>query len=103
MAHPAFTMRNPNRVRAVVFAFCMGNTRGFHAQDGQGYHFWSDQVLALDAINPEIAARLARVGDQWARFIPEVSQRLHAQLERIATHPTLSRNTLEIVSKALSL
>jgi aminopeptidase N len=103
MAHPAFTIRNPNRVRAVVFAFCMGNTRGFHAQDGQGYHFWSDQVLALDAINPEIAARLARVGDQWARFIPEVSQRLHAQLERIATHPTLSRNTLEIVSKALSL
>ena len=103
MAHPAFTMRNPNRVRAVVFAFCMGNTRGFHAQDGQGYHFWSDQVLALDAINPEIAARLARVGDQWARFIPEVSQRLHAELERIATHPTLSRNTLEIVSKALSL
>jgi aminopeptidase N len=103
MAHPAFTMRNPNRVRAVVFAFCMSNTRGFHAQDGQGYHFWSDQVLALDAINPEIAARLARVGDQWARFIPEVSQRLHAQLERIATHPTLSRNTLEIVSKALSL
>ncbi len=103
MAHPAFTMRNPNRVRSVVFAFCMSNTRGFHAQDGQGYQFWSDQVLALDAINPEIAARLARAGDQWARFIPEVSQRIHAQLERIATHPTLSRNTLEIVSKALSL
>lgn len=103
MAHPAFTMRNPNRVRSVVFAFCMSNTRGFHAQDGQGYQLWSDQVLALDAINPEIAARLARAGDQWARFIPEVSQRIHAQLERIATHPTLSRNTLEIVSKALSL
>ena len=103
MKHPAFTLRNPNRARSVIFAFCMGNARGFHSPDGTGYAFWGDQVLALDAINPEIAARLARAGDQWVRFIPEVSQRLHAQLERIAKHASLSRNTLEIVSKALSL
>ena len=103
MKHPAFTLRNPNRARSVIFAFCMANPRGFHAPDGTGYAFWGDQVLALDAINPEIAARLARAGDQWVRFIPEVSQRMHAQLERLAKHPSLSRNTLEIVSKALSL
>ncbi len=103
MQHPAFTLRNPNRARSVIFAFCMANPRGFHAPDGSGYAFWGDQVLALDAINPEIAARLARAGDQWARFIPEVSQRIHTQLERLAKHSSLSRNTLEIVSKALSL
>jgi aminopeptidase N len=103
MKHPAFTLKNPNRARSVIFAFCMSNTRGFHAADGRGYEFWSDQVLALDGMNPELAARLARTGDQWTRFIPEVRQRMRAQLERIAAHPSLSRNTLEIVSKALSL
>ena len=61
MAHPAFTLRNPNRARALVFQFCLNNARGMHHPDGSGYAFWADQVLALDALNPEIAAR-ARAG-----------------------------------------
>jgi aminopeptidase N len=103
MAHPAFTLRNPNRARAVIFMFCMGNPSGLHAEDGSGYRFWADQVLALDAINPEIAARLARAFDHWARFIPIVQAQMRVQLQRVATHQGLSRNTLEIVSKALAL
>ena len=103
MAHPAFTLRNPNRARAVIFMFCLGNPNGLHAQDGSGYRFWADQVLALDAINPEIAARLARAFDHWARFIPAVQVQMRVQLQRVATHKGLSRNTLEIVSKALAL
>ena len=103
MAHPAFTLRNPNRARAVIFMFCMGNPSGLHAEDGSGYRFWADQVLALDAINPEIAARLARAFDHWARFIPSVQAQMRVQLQRVATHQGLSRNTLEIVSKALAL
>jgi len=103
MAHPAFTLRNPNRARAVIFMFCLGNPRGLHAEDGTGYRFWADQVLALDAINPEIAARLARAFDHWARFIPSVQAQMRVQLQRVATHKGLSRNTLEIVSKALAL
>ncbi|NQW85074.1 MAG: aminopeptidase N [Alcaligenaceae bacterium] len=103
MAHPAFTVRNPNRARAVIFMFCLGNTSGLHAEDGSGYRFWAEQVLALDAINPEIAARLARAFDHWARFIPSVQAQMRVQLQRVATHKGLSRNTLEIVSKALAL
>ncbi len=103
MAHPAFTLRNPNRARAVIFMFCIGNPSGLHAEDGSGYRFWAEQVLALDAINPEIAARLARAFDHWARFIPSVQAQMRVQLQRVATHKGLSRNTLEIVSKALAL
>jgi len=103
MAHPAFTVRNPNRARAVIFMFCLGNTSGLHAEDGSGYRFWAEQVLALDAINPEIAARLARAFDHWARFIPSVQAQMRVQLQHVATHKGLSRNTLEIVSKALAL
>ncbi len=103
MAHPAFTLRNPNRARAVVFSFCLQNLKGFHAEDGSGYTFWADQVIALDAINPEVAARLARAGDHWARMIEPARSLMQAQLQRVASHAGLSRNTLEIVSKALSL
>jgi aminopeptidase N len=103
MTHPAFTLRNPNRARAVIFTFCIGNPSGLHAEDGSGYRFWAEQVLALDAINPEIAARLARAFDHWARFIPSVQAQMRVQLQRVATHKGLSRNTLEIVSKALAL
>ena len=70
MAHPAFTLRNPNRARALVFQFCLNNARGMHHPDGSGYAFWADQVLALDALNPEIAARLARALDNWSRYVP---------------------------------
>jgi aminopeptidase N len=103
MAHPAFTLRNPNRARSVIFQFCSANVLGLHAEDGSGYLFWSDQVLALDALNPEIAARLARAFDHWARFVPAVRAQMQRELQRVASHPNLSRNTLEIVSKALAL
>lgn len=103
MAHPAFTLRNPNRARSVIFQFCSANVLGLHAEDGSGYQFWADQVLALDALNPEIAARLARAFDHWARFVPAVRAQMQGELQRVASHPHLSRNTLEIVSKALAL
>jgi len=103
MAHPAFTLRNPNRARALVFQFCLNNARGLHCADGSGYAFWEEQVLALDALNPEIAARLARAMDNWSRFVPALRTPMHASLERVRAHAGLSRNVTEIVSKALEL
>ncbi|OZI61347.1 aminopeptidase N [Bordetella genomosp. 11] len=103
MAHPAFTLRNPNRARALVFQFCLNNARGLHAADGSGYVFWEEQVLALDALNPEIAARLARAMDNWSRFVPALRGPMRASLERVRGHAGLSRNVMEIVSKALEL
>lgn len=103
MAHPVFTLRNPNRARALVFQFCMANAMGFHADDGSGYAFWAELVLEIDQINPEIAARFARVMDHWRRHTPDSSARMRSALERVASQSDLSRNVSEIISKSLSL
>ncbi len=101
MTHPAFTLRNPNRARALVFQFCLNNVRGLHRADGAGYAYWTEQVLALDALNPEIAARLARALDNWSRFVPALRAPMQAALQQVRGHAGLSRNVFEIVSKAL--
>jgi aminopeptidase N len=101
--HPAFTLRNPNRARALIFQFCLNNPRGFHAPDGAGYRFWAEQVLALDSLNPDVAARLARAMDRWARFVPALRAPMRNALEQVRKHPGLSRAVTEIVSKALEI
>ncbi|WP_347334856.1 aminopeptidase N C-terminal domain-containing protein, partial [Ralstonia pseudosolanacearum] len=102
MAHPAFTLRNPNRARALIFSFCSGNPAQFHAADGSGYAFWAEQVLALDAINPQVSARLARSLDRWRKYVPALREAMHDALKRVAAHPSLSRDVREIVGKALA-
>lgn len=101
MLHPAFTLRNPNRARSLIFQFCLNNMLGVHRPEG--YEFWAEQVLALDALNPEIAARLARAFDNWSRYIPQNRDAARQALERIQQHEPLSRNVAEIVSKALNI
>ncbi|HLU01197.1 MAG TPA: aminopeptidase N [Advenella sp.] len=103
MAHPAFSLRNPNRARSLIFQFCMNNAQGFHNQDGSGYALWTEAVLALDAINPEVASRLARVMDNWARYTPALQSQMKSSLEQIRNHEGLSSNVSEIVSKALRI
>ncbi|MCA3187514.1 MULTISPECIES: aminopeptidase N [unclassified Cupriavidus] len=102
MEHPAFNLRNPNRARSLIFSFCSGNPAQFHAADGSGYEFWADQVLALDAINPQVAARLARVMDRWQKYEIPLRDRMRAALERVAAASTLSRDVREIVGKSLA-
>jgi len=97
MQHPDFSLRNPNRARALVFQFCTNHLQGVHTPEG--YAFWAQQVLALDAINPEIAARLARVFEHWARFEPTARAGLAAAWQDIRRH-TLSPNVAEIADKA---
>ncbi len=99
MAHPDFSLRNPNRARSLVFRFCMDNLKGLHTP--QGYLFWAEQVLALDRINPEIAARLARAFDSWARYTPRARDAMRDALQHVREARGLSRNVNEIVSKAL--
>ncbi|TEA78111.1 aminopeptidase N [Allopusillimonas ginsengisoli] len=101
MLHPAFSLRNPNRARALIFQFCMNNLQGIH--NVQGYDFWADQVLALNSLNPEVAARLARAFDNWARFAEPQRSGMRAALEQVQQHPELSRNVAEIISKALKI
>ena len=101
-AHAAFSLRNPNRVRALVGSFCHGNLAEFHAADGSGYAWWADRVLELDPLNPQVAARMARALERWRKFTPERQAAMRAALERVAAAPGLSRDVSEIVTKALA-
>jgi len=103
MQHPAFNLRNPNRARSVIFQFCANNPLGFHQEDASGYEFWAQSVIAIDAFNPEIAARLARVADHWARHIEPAQSAMKRALQKVHVHNGLSSNTLEIISKSLTL
>jgi aminopeptidase N len=102
MQHPAFTLKNPNRARSLIFAFCNGNPAQFHAVDGSGHAFWAEQVIALDALNPQVAARLARSMDRWRRFAPALQVHMKAALQQVMSSSKLSNDVLEVVSKALA-
>ncbi len=102
MQHVDFTFKNPNRVRSVIGSFCQGNPRHFHAADGSGYAFAADQVIALDPLNPQIAARLARSFDRWKKFDAGRQQHAKAALSRIRDAAGLSKDTTEVVSRALN-
>jgi aminopeptidase N len=99
--HPAFDIRNPNKVYALIRTFAANQVR-FHSADGAGYAFVAEQVLVLDALNPQIAARIARAFDRWRKFGPQRQQHARAQLERIRDRSGLSKDALEVVSKALA-
>ena len=100
--HPAFTMSNPNRVRAVFGAFAMSNMMGFHRRDGAGYRIIADAVIELDRRNPPIAARLLTSLGRWRRFDPARKQLMKAELERIVATTGLSKDCYEIASKSLA-
>jgi len=101
LAHPAFNIRNPNKVYALIGGF-RGNQVRFHAADGSGYAFLADQVVALDAINPQVAARMARGFDRWRKFDAGRQARARAALESICNTAGVSRGVLEIASRALA-
>ncbi|MEL6905718.1 MAG: aminopeptidase N C-terminal domain-containing protein, partial [Planctomycetota bacterium] len=100
-AHPDFTLDNPNRARSLVGAFAMGNFRGFHAEDGAGYRFLADVVIALDPKNPQVASRLVRALTAHERFEEPWAGRMRGELERIRAQDGLSKDVFEIVAAAL--
>ena len=101
MKHPDFTLSNPNRARSVIGSFAMRNAVNFHRLDGAGYRYLADQVLALDALNPQVAARMVTPLIQWRRYAEQRQQQMRDELERILAAPELSGDVREIVSKGL--
>jgi len=102
MTHPAFSLRNPNRARSLVSTFCAANPVQFHAPDGSGYAFWAEQVIALDALNPQVASRLARAMDRWRRYAPAFQAHMQKALKQVAGRKKLSSDVCEVISKALA-
>ncbi|MDT8998690.1 aminopeptidase N [Paucibacter sp. APW11] len=102
MQHPDFTLKNPNRARSLIFSLCMFNPAAFHRTDAAGYVFWAEQVLALDAINPQIAGRLARVMDRWSVLAEPYRSAAREAVARVAAKADLSSDVREIIERALA-
>lgn len=101
MRHPHIDIKNPNRVRATLLPFAINNPLRFHSKDGSGYRFVADHVIALDKLNPQMAARLSGAFETWRRYEPSRQANAKAELARILAVDGLSTNTAEMVSKTL--
>jgi aminopeptidase N len=102
MKHADFSLRNPNRARSVISTFCQGNPGAFHRADAAGYVFWADRVIELDAINPQVAARLARALDRWQKLAEPYRSTAREAIARVAARSSLSNDVREVVSRALA-
>ncbi len=102
MAHPAFTLKNPNKVRALIGAFAGQNLVNFHAADGSGYRFLADQVISLNASNPQIASRQLAPLTRWRKYDSARQALMQAQLQRILSSGELSADVYEVLSKSLA-
>ena len=100
--HPDFSLRNPNRARSLIFSYCSANPGAFHRPDAAGYVFWSERVVELDAINPQVAARLARALDRWKKLAQPYRNAAREALSRVAAKSDLSSDVREVVSRALA-
>ena len=101
MKHPDFNIRNPNRARSVIFSYCSANPGGFHRPDAAGYVFWSERVIELDGMNPQVAARLARALDRWKKLVEPMRSAAREAIARVAAKPELSNDVREVVTRAL--
>ena len=100
LEHADFDIRNPNKVRSLIGAFCGQNHVGFHDASGEGYEFLADQVLVLDKLNPQIASRLLMPLTRWKKFSAKRQGLMQAQLRRIKAQEELSKDLFEIVEKS---
>ncbi|MCV4271471.1 aminopeptidase N [Pseudomonas capsici] len=102
MQHPAFNIKNPNKVRALIGAFAGQNLINFHAADGSGYRFLADLVIELNGFNPQIASRQLAPLTRWRKYDSARQALMKAELERIRSSGALSSDVFEVVSKSLA-
>ncbi|AVR89395.1 aminopeptidase N [Thauera aromatica] len=98
---PAFSLANPNKVYALLGTFFRANPGEFHAADGSGHAFWAEQVIALDAKNPQVAARMARTLENWRHLTAALQASIRPQLERVLASEGCSPDVAEVIGKAL--
>ena len=102
MQHRAFTLKNPNKIRALIGAFANQNLINFHRADGAGYRFLADQVIVLNKLNPQIASRLLAPLTRWRKYDVRRQGLMKTELERILNSGDLSSDVYEVVSKSLA-
>ena len=101
LKHPAFDIKNPNKVRSVLGAFCSQSLINFHAENGEGYRLLADYILLLDELNPQVASRLVAPLSKWQRYVPHLGLQMKAELDRLLQHEKLSKDVYEVVSKSV--
>lgn len=101
MQHEAFSIKNPNKVRALIGAFCGQNALHFHDISGAGYEFLADRIIQLNALNPQIASRLVTPLTRWKKYDSKRQALMRTQLQRISKEKTLSKDVYEVVAKSL--
>lgn len=99
--HSCFSIKNPNKVRALIGVFSMANPTSFHAIDGSGYQFLTEQVITLNAINPQVAARMVKPLIDWKKYASDRQQLMRKSLHEILNTPKLSKDVYEIVDRSL--
>lgn len=100
--HAKFSIKNPNKVRALIGVFSMANPTAFHCKDGSGYTFLADKIIELNAINPQVASRLVKPLIDWKKYNVNRQQLMKAELKRIKATVDLSRDVFEIVDRSLT-
>ena len=101
LEHPEFSLKNPNRVRSLLFSLCGHNPAAFHRPDAAGYVLWADKLVELDALNPQLAARFARVMDRWAALAEPYRGAAREAITRVAARGSLSADVREVIGRAL--
>ncbi|TXC66551.1 aminopeptidase N [Piscinibacter aquaticus] len=101
LKHPDFTLANPNRARSLIRTLCGENPAAFHRTDAAGYVFWAERVIELDAINPQLASRVARALDRWATLAEPYRSAAREAIARVAARAELSDDVREVVTRAL--
>jgi aminopeptidase N len=99
--HAEFSMKNPNRVRSLLFTLCNHNPAAFHRADAAGYVLWAERLLELDALNPKLAGSFARVMDRWSALVEPYRSAAREAIARVAAKPDLSADVREVLSRAL--
>ena len=100
--HTDFNINNPNRVRSLYAAFAWNNPVCFHNVNGSGYNFLTQAIIELDAINPQMAARLTTPFREWGQYTQDRQEKMRACLKQILDTPKLSPDVYEVAQKSLN-
>ena len=95
----AFLLKNPNRVQSLLGSFARANPTGFHRVDGAAYRWLADRLVAIDSLNPQVAARIATAFNGWKRLEPVRREAAHAVVAELAGRKDLSRDLTDILAR----
>jgi aminopeptidase N len=75
---------------------------GFHRPDGEGYRFLAAQLLRIDGLNPQNAARLAKAFENWSTLEPKRRAAAHSTLLDLNGRTGVSRDLADVLDRMLA-